>query len=42
MNRSMNAEVGAIDLNRPLARIVAVTQAGGLDEPPLPADRDQL
>jgi hypothetical protein len=42
MNISTHLEVGAIDLNRPPARIVDVPEAGGSGEPPLPAHRDRL
>jgi len=42
MNRSMHLQAGAINLNRPLARIVAVPEAGGSGEPPLPAHRNRL
>ncbi|HJY20507.1 MAG TPA: hypothetical protein VJ278_04890 [Chthoniobacterales bacterium] len=42
MNRSTHLQAGAINLNRSLARIVAVPEAGGSGEPPLPVHRDRL
>ena len=42
MNRSTHLQVGAINLNRPPARIVAVPEAGGSGETALPAHRDRL
>ena len=42
MNMSTHLEVGAINLNRPAAWIVAVAEAGGSGEPPLPAHRNCL
>ena len=42
MNRSTDLQAGAINLNRPPARIVAVPEAGGSGEPPLPAHRNRL
>jgi len=42
MNISIHVEVGTIDPIRPLPWIVAIAQAGGSDEPPLSAQRDQL
>jgi hypothetical protein len=42
MNRSTHLQAGAINLNRPPARIVALPEAGGSGEPPQPVHRDQL
>jgi hypothetical protein len=42
MNRSTHLQAGAINLNRPLARIVAVPPAVASGETALPAHRDQL
>ena len=42
MNVPTHVEIGAINLDRTLARVVAVAEAGGSGEPPLPARCDRL